>query len=234
MIEVYQSVAEQNTITNIQEEDENSDSDLLAVQKENKVFSQSEPSHKLVSKKSDNKFITRNNQDDELVTKYDYSKIDTKRDDKKIDELSAKYDYSRVAIKRPTNLEKQYNITTNNLAKKELDKKATAEPYATRRDDKKQSTIDKRRLSQGGPGNILGLDKSKILARTNTSENINEVSKVTPQRNLERKASVLLIPSKRDSMGLSANMNKSFTGKPEDRKRSTLERANSIILSLYI
>lgn len=228
MIEVYQSVAEQNTITNIEEEDENSDSDLAAVQKENNVLSQSEQGKKFLSRKSEIKFLSKDNQDDELVNKYDYSKIDTKRSDKKIDELSAKYDYSRVAIKRPTNLEKQFNMTANNLANKESDKKASVEQFATaRRDDKKQSTIDKRREAAVVTGNAVVGDKSKILSRTNTTGNLAEGSVVMGQRNSERKTSVLLTPAKRDS-AFSVTSNKSSTAKPDDKRKSTFDRSNSI------
>jgi len=73
MIEVYQSVAEQNTITNIEEEDENSDSDLVAVQRENKVLSQSEKGKNFLPRKSEIKILSNVNQDDELVNKYDKS-----------------------------------------------------------------------------------------------------------------------------------------------------------------
>jgi len=47
------------------------------------------------------------------------------------------------------------------------------------------------------------------------------------QRHSERKTSVLVTPAKRDSM-LSVTSNKSSTAKPDEKKKSTFERSNSI------
>ena len=181
--------------------------------------------------------------DDGLTTKYDYSKVNTKRDDKKLDELTAKYDYSRVAQKRPTMLEKQYNFANSNLLKKETDRKSVAD---TKRDDKKLPTV-MRRISMKPGGTDMVTERPLILGKNNNGNTANEntaankANAVEPEipkeiaapesqikRNANRRGSMAVNPVKRDTISVTNNVNKSIVSKPDSKSEIKKEPVKEI------
>jgi hypothetical protein len=224
------------TISHIKEEEEHSSSD--SENEAGKPTSQN-LSHRTSSvKKQDHNPFAKGQKDDkgfdELNTKFNYSKVNSKRDDKKFDELTARYDYSRVATKRPTMLEKQYNMSNNNLLKKEQEKKTTGDSVGPKRNDLKQTTTVRRPTKPGGT--VVGMDKGLLFGKNNSglttnkneteagskpqdNDRLNSMGESQVKRRNDKRVSMAVNPVKRD-MNAMSNNNKNLPPQKEEETHS--------------